>query len=1238
MSEQIIPDESHDQTPFVPTVSPSLWPTIPLTWEKALYLLIFVIAIISRFWGLGDRVVSHDESLHTQYSYQYYIGDGYQHSPLMHGPMVFHTAALSYWLFGAANDFTARVPAAIFGIILIFLPYLLRGWIGKRGALFASFLFLISPYITYYSRYIREDIFTIVGAMILFIALCYYLRDPQNKYLSWFALGMVTMFLAKEVSFIYVGIFGSFLLIRLGLRLLASDWFWEEFGNLILPIIIFAVALLMIGGGFLAQRAITEPKEEGTATAESTGFAADPTETTTPEEIASPVSETVFRWLQVAGIGLLIASVLLFVRQLRPNLDHYPETDLIILFSTLVLPSVMPLLVVISGRNPTDYTLNQCVIEGTIPESLISQFFLKLVSGSCWSAFFTSPIVYSLSFTLVALVVTIFIGLWWNARKWVVPALIFHSVFLIFYTSVFTNPQGWITGKIGSLGYWLAQQEVQRGSQPWFYYFFVMPFYEFLPVLLTFLAIGLWAKRKQLHWAFNYWFATLVGGALLSSLINWWYDAPLVAAGEKPSYLIGIQVFLFILVVLGLFWFFVVQPQMLRRADAIGLSDLIHQETTNGFVPLLVWWLLLTFVAYGVAGEKMPWLSSHFVPPMALLGGWYFQHRFAHWKKEDWLNRQNLLLLGLTVAILIALTVALSPIWLGQLKWGVAERLYLNHWGRFIGGLLLVGGLSWLWWRVGQGVSAGIRASVWSLALLFILSSITIRFTYMANFPNADYTNEYLVYAHGAPPTKDVVLKQLEELSLRLHGDRSIKVAFDNVSSWPYLWYLRDYPNRLYFGETPGRNVTEYPVIIVGDSNWSKIEPLVGDDYEMTTHTFLWWPMEEYRKFSWNALLGDQLVPAEQRRGLGNSAIREALWNIFWYRDYTKYGEIFGGKYSFSEWPLRRPLRLYIRKDVYAQLWDYGAGAFTYEPPVDPYAEGELIVNATTIIGNGQLNAPRNLAITADGTIYVADSGSHRIAVFNSDGTLINNWGGFGTAPGKFNEPWGVAVDDQYLYVADTWNHRVQKFTLDGQFVQQIGQGGTPGSDQEGGGLFFGPRGILLLPDNRLLVTDTGNHRFQLFDRNGTFIRQTGGLGSLLGQMYEPVGIGFAPQGDVFLADTWNERVQRFTADLIPIGEWTVEAWKGESINNKPYIAIDSNGRIYITDPEEYRVLIFNEGGQYLGRFGQFGVDNASFGLPVGIAVDSQNNVYVADSVNNRILKFDAATIGGQAPILQEGE
>ena len=181
-----------------------------------------LIAIVTRFYGLGDRVVSHDESLHTQYSYQFYNGDGYVHSPLMHGPTLFHATALSYWLLGD-SDFAARAPDAILGVLLVLLPYFLRDWLGRRGALFASFMFLISPYITYYSRYIRHDIYLIVFALIVFIATWHYIRERRNKYLWWFAGALALMFATMEAAFIYVAIFGSFLLVRLLALVIGSE-------------------------------------------------------------------------------------------------------------------------------------------------------------------------------------------------------------------------------------------------------------------------------------------------------------------------------------------------------------------------------------------------------------------------------------------------------------------------------------------------------------------------------------------------------------------------------------------------------------------------------------------------------------------------------------------------------------------------------------------------------------------------------------------------------------------------------------------------------------------------------------------------------------------------------------------------------------------------------------------------------------------------------------------------------
>ncbi len=67
------------------------------------------------------------------------------------------------------------------------------------------------------------------------------------------------------------------------------------------------------------------------------------------------------------------------------------------------------------------------------------------------------------------------------------------------HTSVFTNLPGWANGMVDSLAYWMAQQEVERGSQPLLYYFFAVPFYEYLPALFSLLAIRYWVIQNRLR-------------------------------------------------------------------------------------------------------------------------------------------------------------------------------------------------------------------------------------------------------------------------------------------------------------------------------------------------------------------------------------------------------------------------------------------------------------------------------------------------------------------------------------------------------------------------------------------------------------------------------------------------------------------------------------------------------------------------------------------------------------------
>ncbi|MER3413807.1 MAG: hypothetical protein C4341_06130 [Armatimonadota bacterium] len=105
----------------------------------------------------------------------------------------------------------------------------------------------------------------------------------------------------------------------------------------------------------------------------------------------------------------------------------------------------------------------------------------------------------------------------------------------------------------------------------------------------------------------------------------------------------------------------------------------------------------------------------------------------------------------------------------------------------------------------------------------------------------------------------------------------------------------------------------------------------------------------------------------------------------------------------------------------------------------------------------GGLNSPRGLAFGHDGHLYVADSGSHRVLVFDRSGALLRTLGGEGTEDGKFRAPYDVLVDPRgNLIVADTYNNRLQFFDSEGRHIKSFGSlGDQPGRFREPAGIAF---------------------------------------------------------------------------------------------------------------------------------------------------------------------------------------
>ena len=233
------------------TLAKPLRSLITPNWEKALYVVLIILALCTRLAGLGERVQSHDESIHTKYSWNLYAGHGFQHNPLMHGPFLFHATALSYFLFGD-TDFSARLPVALMGVALVVFPYLLRRWLGRAGALATSFFLLISPSIAYYSRYIRHDIPTILWSLVIAYTILSYLRDGRKRWLFVMAGGISLMFATKEVAFIYAATFGLFLIGLLVVHALEREWPRENLKTSFLTALVFSmVGLLVLGLGLM---------------------------------------------------------------------------------------------------------------------------------------------------------------------------------------------------------------------------------------------------------------------------------------------------------------------------------------------------------------------------------------------------------------------------------------------------------------------------------------------------------------------------------------------------------------------------------------------------------------------------------------------------------------------------------------------------------------------------------------------------------------------------------------------------------------------------------------------------------------------------------------------------------------------------------------------------------------------------------------------------------------------------
>ena len=216
-----------------------------LTLEQSLYLLIAVLAVLTHFFLLGSRALHHDETLHAQYAWRLYRGEGYTHDPLMHGPFLYYFTALIYFLFGD-SDTTARLGAAIFGTIAVLLPIFLRREMGRGGALLASAYLLISPVFLYVGRFIRHDIFAVTFELLTVVSLVRYLHSERPAWHYLFAAALGLMLATMETFYLFILILGIYIAVVL-LASVSSRLLWLLLGYGLLAGLALKVLPLIVG-------------------------------------------------------------------------------------------------------------------------------------------------------------------------------------------------------------------------------------------------------------------------------------------------------------------------------------------------------------------------------------------------------------------------------------------------------------------------------------------------------------------------------------------------------------------------------------------------------------------------------------------------------------------------------------------------------------------------------------------------------------------------------------------------------------------------------------------------------------------------------------------------------------------------------------------------------------------------------------------------------------------------------
>ncbi|MGB0064807.1 MAG: RHS repeat-associated core domain-containing protein, partial [Terracidiphilus sp.] len=283
----------------------------------------------------------------------------------------------------------------------------------------------------------------------------------------------------------------------------------------------------------------------------------------------------------------------------------------------------------------------------------------------------------------------------------------------------------------------------------------------------------------------------------------------------------------------------------------------------------------------------------------------------------------------------------------------------------------------------------------------------------------------------------------------------------------------------------------------------------------------------------------------------------------------------------------------------------------------------------STVAGNGtagysgdggqatsaKLNAPTGVAVDSAGNLYIADDSNNRIREVNATTGVISTIAGNGTAgysgdggpatSAEFNLPSGVVIDAAgNIYIADSGNNRIREVNASTSVISTIAGTGTAGYSGDGGAAISAelndPTRLVLDSADDIYFADTNNNRIREVTAatgvmstvagNGTAAYSGDGGAATSAKISGPRGVAVDSAGDIYIADTGNNRIRMVTAGTTVISTIAGNGTAGFSGDGGTAVSAELNG-------------------------------------PFGVALDSARNIYIADTSNQRI-----RVVGGAGP------